>query len=112
MDNELYILWQSDNFISAEKLVFQYAIFCIKQGWFDDVTIIIWGASAQMAKRNPHIQKLIKEAMAQGVKISACKACADDLESTDALSELGIELRYWGKPFSELLKANKKILTV
>ena len=112
MDKSLYILWQSDNFISAEKLVFKYAINCRFQGWFDKVTIIIWGASSQLSKRNPHIQKLIKEAMEHGVHISACKACADELETTDTLAELGIEIRYWGKPLSELLLEGKRVLTI
>ncbi len=111
-DNELYILWHSDNFITAEKLVFKYAMNCRLHGWFNQVTIIIWGASSQLAIRNPYIQKLIKESMDHGIKVSACKACADELESTDALAELGVELRYWGKPLSELLQNKKKILSV
>ncbi|HAM99953.1 MAG TPA: DsrE family protein [Marinilabiliales bacterium] len=112
MDQELFILWHSDNFITAEKLVFKYAINCRFQGWFSQVTIIIWGASSQLAMRNPHIQKLIKEAMEHGIKVTACKACADELESTNVLAELGVELRYWGKPLSELIQSGKKILSV
>jgi hypothetical protein len=41
-----------------------------------------------------------------------CKACADQLGVTDALKNLGIEVKYWGEPLTELLKGNEKILFV
>lgn len=112
MDRDLYILWSSDNIITAEKMVFLYAINSRLQNWWDEVTVIIWGASTQVANRNPKVQGLIKEAIEHGVKVSACTACADQLDATDKLEELGVELKYWGQPLTELLHANKKVITI
>lgn len=112
MTKDLFILWHSDNYITAEKLVFKYAINCRLHGWWENVTIIIWGASSKMAQNNPHIKNLIKEVQEHGVKVSACQACADELETTDDLAELGIEIRYWGKKLSFLLQNNKKVLSI
>ena len=50
--------------------------------------------------------------LSAGVTVSACKACADQLGVTDALSELGIEVKYWGEPLTELLKSGEKLLTI
>ncbi len=112
MEDEIYILWHSDNFITAEKLVFKYAINCLLQGWFKKVTVIIWGASSKMAEQDERIQHLIKKGMEQGVKFTACKACADELDTSDVLESLGVEVIYWGQPLSDLLKQGKKVLSI
>jgi hypothetical protein len=114
MDNKghLYILWTNDNLITAEKMVFMYGINCLKKGWWNNVTIIIWGATAVLVSDNPAIQAKIKEASEAGVTLSACKACADQLGVTSKLEELGIEVKYWGAPLTEILKSGQRLLTV
>lgn len=47
-----------------------------------------------------------------GVHITACKACADQLGVTAELENLGIEVKYWGKPLTRLLKDDETLLTV
>jgi hypothetical protein len=44
--------------------------------------------------------------------ISACKACADQLGVTDKLETMGIEVKYWGEPLTELIKKTAHLLTV
>ena len=44
-NTKLYILWTNDNFITSEKMVFMYGINAKRQDWWDEVTIIVWGAS-------------------------------------------------------------------
>jgi hypothetical protein len=51
--NKLYILWTNDNFITAEKMVFMYGINAKKRDWWDEVTLIIWGATAKLVSENP-----------------------------------------------------------
>jgi len=46
------------------------------------------------------------------VTVSACKACADQLGVTEALEEVGIEVKYWGEPLTEVLKAGEELLTI
>lgn len=109
---EFYILWTSDNIHTAEQMVFLYSIHALRKKWWDEVTIIIWGASAQVANRNPKIQSLIKKALEVGVKVSACSVCADQLQAYDKLEELGVELKPWGEDFTKLIQENKKLITV
>jgi hypothetical protein len=111
-NSDLYILWTNDNPVTAEKMVLMYAMNSILRGWWDKVTIIIWGAPAIMVSENTDIQKKVKEAQEKGVHITACKACADQLGVTDKLEMLGVEVIYWGEPLTDILKAKKALITV
>ena len=75
----LYVLWTNDNPITAEKMVFMYTINSLAHGWWEKVTLIIWGAPTKLVSEDVHIQEMIKAALNAGVHITACKACADQL---------------------------------
>jgi hypothetical protein len=110
--DHLYVLWTNDNKMTAEKMVFMYTINSLKNGWWSDVTLIVWGAPALLISKDKSIQNKIKEAQAEGVHITACKACADQLEVTEDLENLGIEVIYWGVPLTKILKDNEKLITI
>ncbi len=108
----LYVLWTNDNPITAEKMVFMYTVNSLIHGWWEKVTLIVWGASAKLVSEDDNIQKLVKEALEAGVHITACKACADQLGVTDTLEKLDIEVKYWGAPLTEILANDEKLLTI
>jgi hypothetical protein len=110
--NHLYILWTSADAITADKMVFMYGLNSLKRQWWDRVTIIVWGAAAKLAAENPDIQDAIKELLQAGVSFSACKACADQLGVSDVLEGLGIEVKFWGEPLTQLLKSKATLLSV
>ncbi len=110
--DHLYILWTNADPITADKMVFMYGLNSLKKGWWENVTLIIWGATAKLSAENVEIQKKIKELLSAGVKISACKACADQLGVTEILKSLGIEVISWGQPLTDLIKSEKNLLTV
>jgi hypothetical protein len=108
----LYVLWTNDNPVTAEKMVFMYTINSLLHGWWEKVTLIIWGAPAKLVSEDATIQELIKKALDAGVHITACKACADQLGVTETLEKLQIEVKYWGLPLTEILKNNGRLLTI
>jgi hypothetical protein len=108
----LYILWTSDNIITAEKMVFMYATNSMRHGWWENVTVIVWGATAKLVAENGRIQALIAEARKNGVYITACKACADQLEVSEILEALDIDVQYLGIPLTNVLKNDEKLITV
>ena len=110
--NHLYILWTNADPITAEKMVFMYGVNARLRDWWQGVTIIIWGSPTKLVAENSEVQKKVAEALAAGVKLSACKACADQLGVTDKLLDLGIEVKFWGEPLTKLLKNDAKLLTV
>jgi hypothetical protein len=109
---DLYVLWTSDNPITAEKMVFMYTVNSLKKGWWENVTIIIWGASAGLVCEDIHVQNMVKDAIDAGVHITACKACADQIDATETLEELNVEVKYWGVPLTDILKNDEALLTV
>lgn len=113
MDNShLYVLWTNDNPITAEKMVFMYTTNSLIHGWWEKVTLIVWGAPAKLVGEDVAIQAKIREAQAAGVHVTACKACADQLGVTETLKALDIEVKYWGQPLTELLKSDARLITI
>ena len=108
----LYVLWTDDNPITVEKMLFMYTVNALKHGWWEKVTVIVWGASAKLINEDTGVQGLIKGALEAGVHITACKACADQLDVSEALEKLGIEVKYWGVPLTEVLKSGESLLTI
>jgi len=111
-NKHLYVLWTNDNPVTAEKMVFMYTINSLLHGWWEKVTLIFWGAPAKLVSENANIQSKVKEALDTGVHVTACKACSDQLGVTDNLEKLGIVVKYWGVPLTEILKNNEKLLTI
>jgi len=108
----LYVLWTNDNKVTAEKMVFMYTVNSLTKGWWEEVTLIIWGATAKLAAEDKEIQKMILDAMEKGVHVTACKACTDQLGVTPIIESLGVEVIYWGIPLTDLLKNDETLLTV
>jgi hypothetical protein len=108
----LYVLWTNDNPITADKMVFMYTINAIKHGWWENVTLVVWGATAQLASENAAIQQRIVEAQEAGVYVTACKACADQLGVSEALEALGIDVQYLGVALTNVLKNEEALLTL
>ncbi len=82
------------------------------KGWWDKVTIIIWGAADQLVATDTTIQTRIKELMDIGVHFTACKSCADSLGVTPQLKSLGVEVKYWGESLTQILKSGATLLTI
>jgi hypothetical protein len=46
--SKLAVLWTSGDPDVAEKMAFMYTYNAKKQGWFDEVVLIVWGPSAKL----------------------------------------------------------------
>ncbi len=108
----LNILWTNADPITAELMVFMYARNAMQKKCWQQVRIIIWGATAQLVAEDAHIQHLIAEAKEQGVDFSACIACAEQLGVKAQLEALAIEVKSWGMPLTALIKHEEKLLTM
>ena len=110
--DKLTILWTTDNETTIRNMVFMYAKNAKIQGWFEEVKIIIWGASSYKLAETEWIQNEMKDLVYAGVEAVACLACSDNLGITPKLKALGIEVRYVGQELSEVLKNDEKILSL
>ena len=65
-----------------------------------------------MTAESELVQEKIRELIQAGVKVSACKACAEQYGAVAKLEELGVEVIYWGVPLTEILKNKEPLLTI
>ncbi len=112
MQDKLIILWTSDNVITAENMVLMYALNGKMRHWWTDIKLIIWGGSSALVRDNEKIQVMLEKLLEVGVEVEACKACADNIGSTEILEKLGIKVRYMGEPLTEYLKLDYKMITI
>ena len=110
-DSRLAVLWTSGDPEVAHRVCFMYTDNAKKQKWFDEVTLIVWGPSARLLAGDKDLQSKIKGMLNDGVKIQACLACADSYGVTEQLRQLGVEVKYMGKPLTDLIKQGWHVLT-
>jgi hypothetical protein len=111
-NNKLAVLWTSGDPDVAEKMAFMYTYNAKKQGWFDEVVLIVWGPSAKLLSENKMLQDYVKKMQDAGIKVEACMACAKMYEVDDDLKEIGIEVKGMGVPLSNYLKNGWKTLSL
>lgn len=111
-EKKLTILWTTGDAVTARKMVLMYALNSRVHGWWDEVTLVIWGASAMLVAENKEIQERLTEIIDTGVKVEACKACSDELEVTPTLESLGVNVSYWGQSLTDILQQDSKLLTL
>ncbi len=109
--DKLAVMFVSDDPMVGERVAFMYTVNAKRQGWFDDVVFIIWGPSAKLVGENIKMQEQVKELIKAGVRVEACKACSDAYETSDELVEIGVDVKYMGKPLTQYLKSDYKVLT-
>jgi hypothetical protein len=110
--NTLFILWTSSEVETFDEMVFMYAFNGKKYGWWENITVVIWGASARLAGEDELVQLKIREMIEGGVQVEACKACADDLGVSNKLESLGVVVRYWGQELTKVIKSDDHLITV
>jgi hypothetical protein len=110
-DSRLAVIWSSGDPEVAHRVCFMYVENAKKQKWFEEVILIVWGPSARLLAGDKDLQAKIKTMIDNGVKVQACLACADSYGVTDRLRTLGIDVKYMGKPLTDLIKQGWHILT-
>ena len=108
----LHILWTNSDINTSLHMVMMYAKNSLLKGWWENVTVIIWGAPAKLISENEEVQREMRTAMDTGVKFSACVACARRLGVIENLEALGVEILPWGEPLTDILRADEKLITV
>ncbi len=109
--DKLVIVWTSDDPYVAERVALKYTHAAKTAGWFSEVTLIIWGPSAKLTAENLKIQEKLKTMQNDGVEIQVCIVCADAYGVTNDLKNLNFEVKGMGKPLSDHLKSDAKVLT-
>jgi hypothetical protein len=111
-EDKLVILWVSGDFEVAEKMLFMYAGNAPRFGWWEDITLVVWGPSAKLLAENKELQTAVQGMAESGIKLEACKACADMYEVSGHLVECGIDVKYMGDALTKYIKEGRHVLTI
>lgn len=110
-NEKLVVLWTSGDKEVAMKMVFMYTFNAKKNGWWKDITLIIWGPSAKLLSEDKDIQAYIKKMDETGIHLLACKGCADLYNVSETLEKLGVSVKYIGVELTEIIKSERHLIT-
>lgn len=102
--DKLVIVWTSADKEVAMKMVFLYTFNAKKRGWWDDITLLVWGPSSKLLSEDKELQDYLKKILESGVHVLACKGCSDMYEVSDDLEQLGVTVKYTGKDLTNFIK--------
>jgi hypothetical protein len=109
---KLVVLWTTGDREVALSMVLMYTLNAKLRGWWEDVTLVIWGSSTRVLAWDRELQDHVRAIKDAGVTLLACRWCAEMFEIAEDLEELGIELKYIGEPFTELLKSDARLIAI
>jgi len=109
--SRLCVVWSSADAGVAKNVCFMYTHNAKKQGWFDEVYLVVWGPSAKLLAENQELQAEVKAMQTDGVVTEACVACARRYEVDDDLQELDVQVYGMGKPLSQRLQGDWEVIT-
>ena len=111
-DRHLHIFWTNGDPVTSEHMVLMYAKNSMLNGWWDRVTVVIWGTPQLLISGNEGVMAEIELAKDAGVEFSACSSCAANLGTATALVEEGVEVVRWGERLSLLLQNGRHVITI
>ena len=111
-ERDLHIFWTNADPITSEHMVLMYARNAMLNGWWDKVTVVLWGATQKLALTSEPVRLKMQVAKQAGVEFSACISCALNIGTAEALKAEGIEVIRWGERLSLLMQNGRHVLTV
>ncbi|MCW4041529.1 MAG: DsrE family protein [Candidatus Bathyarchaeota archaeon] len=111
IEESLVVVWTSGEKDVAMNMVFMYVLNAKLRNWWKDLRLIIWGPSVLLASNDPDIQTEIARMLEAGVRLEACKACADRYEVSNRLQNLGIEVKYMGVPLTQYIQEGRHVIS-
>ncbi len=107
----LVVVWTSADREVALKMVFMYTFNSKSRGWWEDVTLIVWGPSTRLLSMDEELQEYVKKAQDEGVKVQACRTCAGMYDVIENLEALNIEVIKMGEPLTKYIKSGWNTIT-
>jgi hypothetical protein len=110
MNDALVILWATENKDTFNKLIYLYAKNSMRNDWWKNIKIIIWGPSQQLIN-DEEVKNKIVELKNVGVEIEVCKWCSDSYNVTEKFEGIDVNPIYMGEPLTKYLKEDVKVMT-
>jgi hypothetical protein len=109
--DKLVIVWTSGDRDLALKMVFMYTLNSRLNSWWEDITFIVWGPSANLISYDYELQEYLQRIKEQGVILEACITCANMYGVAQDLLNMGIDVKAMGPVLTKYIKEGRNILT-
>ncbi|MBN2013116.1 DsrE family protein [candidate division KSB1 bacterium] len=109
--SKLAVVWTSGDPEVANNVCLMYTHAAKQNNWFDDVRLIVWGPSARLLSQDNALQEKIHAMLQDGIIVEACVACADHYSISENLRAMGIDVKPMGKPLTDYLQTDWKVIT-
>jgi len=111
LQEKLLIVWSSADREVALNMLLMYTGNAQRNHWWEHITLLIWGPSQRLVMDDDEIRGTISELRQLGIRIIACKACADKYGYAGTLTDLGIEVFGTGPTLTSWLKSSSRVIT-
>ena len=109
----LHFLLTNADLTTGKLMVMMYAKYSIKNKWWDQCTVILWGATVKLMAENAEMQTEMRLLQQEyGVNFVGCITCARELDAVDQLTALGVQLEPWGPHLTQLIQTGMPLITV
>ena len=113
MIDKLTILWTSGDEDTALNMILMYTLKSASNRWWKECALITWGPSNLLATGNSRVRSELREIMAAGVKVYACRRCAERYGLIDELEAMGVTVQLMGETLTEHLKdPDRRVLSI
>ncbi len=109
---KLVILWTSvseDNFFN---MITPFVLDAVKEEWFHEVVVLIWGGSAQTIAKTPSIKAELGIFRQQGVTVKCCTQSANKYHLEEDLKNLDIDVVKMSFVFKDYMQEGARIISV
>ena len=110
--DKLLILWTSSDREVALNMLTMYAQNSIRNGWWEHVSLILWGPSQRLFIDDAEVKSKVEELQKMGIRVMACVACANKYGLTEALRSAGVEVFGMGTVLTDWLKSGSRTITL
>jgi len=109
---KLLFLWTTENRETALNMVLMYTHNAKLKNWWDEVNLLIWGASQNFLLTDSEAKSKIAEMINDGVNVIACRKCAENLGVMEQLKKLDVKVFYTGEYLTDWLNSENKMITI
>jgi hypothetical protein len=109
--NHLLMVWTSGDREVALKMVFMYTYNAKVNNWWEQLTLLVWGPSTSLLAGDEELKAKVKEMQDAGVRVIACRSCAEKYDLVQKIETLGIEVFYSGEFLTEWVRSENPRLT-
>ncbi len=102
----LALVWTSGDPDVAHRMALMFSHAAKQAGWYDEVTLIVWGPSQRLLVGDKDLQAKIAKMRDDGVIVRACIACANSYGVAEDLRALGLPVEPMGKPLADMKQSD------